>query len=402
MRGAGVMAHDLGGPGTSCEMEADLVRFISGAGWEEPAPAAHARGAEAQFSDLAIRSFRIQCDSIPEYGAYARHIGREPGAVHDWREIPPVPASAFKEHGLSAARDGAGAADGGAAPASPAVTFDTSGTTITRPGRVRLKSTRLYEMSLLKSFARHLLPDGARLKAIIFGPTRAESPRSSLWFMADRVAAQFCDAPSWIVERGEPRWERVDAELARSCDEKHPVLLLGTTLLFHAYIERSDRKGLRFELPTGSRAMDTGGAKGTRIVLRRDDIAASFHRALGIPRTHLVNEYGMAELGSQFYEDTLVSTYQGRAPRPGLAIPPWVRTRVLDPESMRELPEGRPGLLVHYDLANLDVPLAIQTEDLGARIGGRLLLEGRLPAAERRGCSLPFEQFLERERVRQR
>jgi hypothetical protein len=364
------------------EMEADLVRSISGAGWEE----ARARGAEAAFSDLAIRTFRIQCDAIPEYGAYARHVGRWPGRLGDWREIPPVPSSAFKEHGLSAA------------PASPAVTFETSGTTITRPGRVQLQSTRLYETSLLKSFARHILPDGARLKIIIFGPTRAESPRSSLWFMADRVAARFCDAPSWIVEHGEPRWERADAELTRSRDERVPVLLFGTTLLLRAYVERCERKGLRFALPPGSRAMDTGGAKGTRIELRRDDMAASIQRVLGIPPAHLVNEYGMAEMGSQFYEDTLLAAHEQRPARPGFVIPPWVRTRVLDPETMLDLPEGRPGLLVHYDLANLDVPLAIQTEDVGAIAGNRLTLEGRLPEAERRGCSLPFEQFLERER----
>ena len=373
-------ARDVPSADPAREMEADLVRFISGVGWEE----AEARGAEAAFSDLAIRSFRIQCDAIPEYGAYARHVGRWPGRSGDWREIPPVPSSAFKEHGLSAAR--------------PGVTFETSGTTITRPGRVRLGSTHLYETSLLKSFARHLLPDGVRLKLIIFGPTRAESPHSSLWFMADRVAARLCDAPSWIVEHGEPRWERADAELTRSHDEKVPVLLLGTTLLLHAYVERCDRKGHRFALPPGSRAMDTGGSKGARIELRREDMAASIHRVLGIPPTHLVNEYGMAEMGSQFYEDTLLAAHERRTARPGFVIPPWVRTRVLDPETMLDLPEGRPGLLVHYDLANLDVPLAIQTEDVGAVAGNRLTLEGRLPEAERRGCSLPFEQFLERER----
>jgi len=389
-----VTAREIPGTDPTRKMEADLVRFISEAGWEE----AHTRRAEAAFSDLAIRSFRIQCDTIPEYGAYARHVGRWSGRSGDWREIPPVPCSAFKEHGLSAARAGDGAAVRGEAPASPAVTFETSGTTITRPGRVQLKSTRLYETSLLKSFARHLLPDGARLKIIIFGPTRAESPHSSLWFMADRVAGRLCDAPIWIVEHGEPRWERADAELARSRDDRVPVLLLGTTLLLRAYVERCDRRGLRFALPPGSRAMDTGGAKGTRVELLRNDIAASFHSVLGIPPTHLVNEYGMAEMGSQFYEDTLLAAHERRPARAGFVIPPWVRTRVLDPETMLDLPEGRPGLLVHYDLANLDVPLAIQTEDVGAVAGNRLTLEGRLREAERRGCSLPFEQFLERER----
>ncbi|HYR52710.1 MAG TPA: long-chain fatty acid--CoA ligase, partial [Candidatus Dormibacteraeota bacterium] len=79
-------------------------------------------------------------------------------------------------------------------------------------------------------------------------------------------------------------------------------------------------------------------------------------------------------------------------------IPPWVRTRVLDPETMRDVPEGKSGVLVHYDLANLEIPLAIQTEDVGSVAAGRLRLEGRLPEAERRGCSLPFERFVERER----
>jgi hypothetical protein len=79
-----------------------------------------------------------------------------------------------------------------------------------------------------------------------------------------------------------------------------------------------------------------------------------------------------------------------------------VRTRVLDPETLAERPEGQPGVLIHTDLANLEIPLAVQTEDVGSLAGGRLRLEGRLPQAERRGCSLPFERFLERERVTER
>jgi len=362
-------------------LEADLLGMIRGAGWDVDA-------AKDAFADLALRAFRFQCDAIPSYGAYARHVGRDPAAVRDWREIPPVPASAFKSHDLSAAPLD-----------DQAVIFETSGTTISRPGRVRLRSTHLYEASLRRGFPRHVLPDGARLHAVVFGPTRAEAPRSSLWFMVDHLVEEFCAGGSWIVERGEPRWERADEALARAVRDKGPVLLLGTTLLFQAYLARCDREGLRYRLPPGSRAMDTGGAKGTRVEVRRDEIVAALTRVLGIPSTHLVNEYGMAELGSQFYEDGLLAAHEERPARAGFAIPPWVRTRVLDPETMHELPDGEPGLLVHHDLANLEIPLAIQTEDVGACEQDRLLLEGRLPEAEVRGCSLPFEQFLERERV---
>ena len=77
-----------------------------------------------------------------------------------------------------------------------------------------------------------------------------------------------------------------------------------------------------------------------------------------------------------------------------------MRTRVLHPETLEEQPDGERGILVHYDLANLEIPLAIQTEDIGSRVGDRLFLEGRLLGAEARGCSLAFERFLEHERAR--
>jgi acyl-protein synthetase LuxE len=337
------------------------------------------------FSQHALERFRHQCAAIPAYGAFARHVGRGPDDVRDWRDIPPVPASAFRSHDLSAAPLD-----------SEAVTFETSGTTISRPGRVRLSDTALYEASLSRSFERHLLPDGAPLHGVVFGPTRAEAPRSSLWFMVDHVVRKLCTGGTWIVERGEPIWERADQAVSGG----QPVLLLGTTLLFQAYFDRCNREGRVFQLPERSRAMDTGGAKGTRINLRREDVEAGFARVLGIEQSRLVNEYGMAELGSQFYQDTLLAAYERRSPLPGFTVAPWVRTRVLDPETMRERSPGVPGLLVHYDLANLEVPMAIQTEDVGTLLAtGRLLLEGRLPEAERRGCSLPFEQFLERERA---
>ena len=342
---------------------------------------------EGDFDAAARHAYRVQSASIPAYSAYLRHLGINPSSTANWCDIPPVPTSAFKSHDLSAAR-----------PGSEVVTFETSGTTISRPGRVRLSSTAEYERSLLGSFTTHLLPDDARLPALIFGPTRTEAPRSSLWFMVDRIVEKLTTGGSWIVRGGEPQWDIADAALERSMKEGTPILLLGTTLLFMAYFERLAAKGKSFALPPGSRAMDTGGAKGQRAEFARAEVAAAFFQHLGIPATHLVNEYGMAEMGSQFYDDNLLAALEGRAPKPGKQIPPWVRTRVLHPETLEEQPDGERGILVHYDLANLEIPLAIQTEDIGSRVGDRLLLEGRLLGAEARGCSLAFERFLEHER----
>ena len=340
---------------------------------------------DPQFSLMALGTFRSQCESIHEYGRYARHLGRGPEQVRDWREIPPVPVSAFRSHDLSAASMG-----------KESVTFETSGTTISRPGRVRLADTSHYETVSRRSFANHLLADGARLPMLVFGPPRAEAPRSSLWFMADAVARSLADGATWIVEHGEPLWERADSEISKG----RPVLLFGTTLLFQVYFDRCDREGIRFQLPEGSRAMDTGGAKATGREIPREEVKAAFERVLGIPPNHVVNEYGMTELGSQFYEDHLRALHRRRAARLGFTIEPWVRTRVFDPQTQGECASGQSGYLVHYDLANREIPIAIQTEDVGSIVDGRLFLQGRLPEAERRGCSLPFERFLEQEKAR--
>jgi acyl-protein synthetase LuxE len=343
-------------------------------------------GSDGNFGILAISSCRDQSTIIPAYSDYMRHLGFDPSAASDWRKIPPVPTSAFKSHDLSAAPVG-----------SEVVTFETSGTTISRPGRVRLSSTVPYEASLAKSFATHLLPDHARLPALVFGPIRTDAPRSSLWFMVDRVVEKLTAGGTWIVRAGYPDWDLADAALERAEKGGTPILLLGTTLFFMAYFERLAAKGKMFSLPVGSRAMDTGGAKGQRAEFTRAEVAEAFHRHLGIPPTHLVNEYGMAEMGSQFYDDNLLALHEGRAAKPGKQIPPWVRTRVFHPETLEEQPDGERGILVHYDLANLEIPLAIQTEDIGSRVGDRLFLEGRLLGAEARGCSLAFERFLEHE-----
>lgn len=368
-----LVPRDSAGEGN---LDACLVELISGAPWGGTPD-------DAEFTRLALEVFRAQASAIPAYGAYARHLGTDPNRISDWREIPPVPASAFKSHDL-----------GAAPPGQEIAIFETSGTTISKPGRVRLGSTRLYEASLERNFRRHLVPDGTRLPTIVFGPTRAEAPRSSLWFMVDHVVDSIATEAVWIVRGGIPDWGQADDVLGRAAADGEPVILLGTTLLYMAYFLRLSAQKLRFPLPPGSRAMDTGGAKGQRAEFSRTEVEAEFARHLDLPRARIVNQYGMAEMASQFYDDVLLAHHEGRAPLTGKRIPPWVRTRVLNPETMEEQPEGERGVLVHFDLANREIPLAIQTEDVGARTGDVLRLEGRLQGAEARGCSLAFEHFL--------
>jgi hypothetical protein len=51
-------------------------------------------------------------------------------------------------------------------------------------------------------------------------------------------------------------------------------------------------------------------------------------------------------------------------------------------------------VLLHYDLANTDSVMALQTEDLGVEVDGGFRVLGRAAGAEPRGCSLDLETLL--------
>jgi hypothetical protein len=78
--------------------------------------------------------------------------------------------------------------------------------------------------------------------------------------------------------------------------------------------------------------------------------------------------------------------------------PPWVRNLVVDPGKIQdgdlaEVEAGRPGLLRHFDLANAERPMAIQSEDIGVAQNGGFEVLKRAKGAEPRGCSLTLEEF---------
>jgi hypothetical protein len=102
----------------------------------------------------------------------------------------------------------------------------------------------------------------------------------------------------------------------------------------------------------------------------------------------VVREYGMAELTSQCYTGALLGD------DPDLFVAPhWVRVRLLDPETLEEVPAGAPGLVCLFDLGNLGSALHVLTEDLGVAEGDGFRLLGRAAGAELRGCSLVVEEL---------
>ncbi len=337
------------------------------------------------FDSVALEVFAYQFAQNEPYRRLCRSRGLIPERVRTWEDIPAVPTAAFKEAVLSTA------------PA--ARVFATSGTTtgVDRRGRHHLPDLSLYEAAWEEPFRRHVLPDRGRMRILSLIPSEAALPDSSLSYMVERALERFGAAGSGRFF--EPPTADLDGLLAALRDvvrAEEPVLLLGTAFAFAHVLDELVPRGERFSLPAGSRVMDTGGTKGRGREISRDELMRLYEERLGVPLTHVVGEYGMTEMCSQFYESTLACCVAG-LPGPGERIyesPHWVRTRVLDPATLGAAPAGVDGLLAHVDLANAWTVSAIVTEDLGAMREGGFLLRGRARDAELRGCSLVTEELL--------
>ncbi len=332
---------------------------------------------DARFADLALRLFAFQFEHCAPWRRFCERRGRTPRTLRDWREIPPVPTGAFKEVTLCCFP-----------PERALRTFRTSGSSASGRGELHLDTLALYDASLLPAFRRHLLPEGGRLRLCFLAPAPEQAPDSSLSYMFGAVQrALGAPGSDFFMQGGRLETPRLRAALAAA---DAPLALCGAAFAFVHLLDALERDGARLRLPPGSRVFETGGFKGRSRELGRDALYAAIGERLGIEPGHIVNQYGMTELGSQFYDSVL--RHPGE-PRRKLA-PPWTRVRILDPGTGSDIDDGRPGSIAIWDLANTGSVLAVKTADLGRRVGDGFEVLGREPGAEARGCSLAVDELL--------
>lgn len=336
--------------------------------------------ADLLFNDLALRVFKRQYERNFPYRQFCASRKKEPALVRTWEEIPPLPVMAFKFAELACR------------PIDQAVrVFHSSGTTAGgQTSRHFVFDPEISRAAVLSNFARHLAPDGKRIRFALLTPSPEEAPHSSLSHMMEAVRAAFGTEESrYYVERGRLQGERLAYDLSEA---REPVCLMGTSFSFVHFIDFHEERAFPCRLPPGSRLMDTGGFKGKSREVSREWIYAMAEQRWGISSENCVNEYGMAEMTSQFY-DRKVGEERPRVYLP----PPQVRTRVLSPETLQPVKKGEVGLLSHIDLANIDSVAALLTEDVGRETGEGFLLIGRAAGAAAKGCSLTADELLQRE-----
>lgn len=335
---------------------------------------------DARFGATALELFAFQFEHCAPYRRFCEGRGVRPDRIDDWRDVPPVPTGAFKELALTSF------------PAQRAShVFRTSGTSTRERGELQLDTLAPYEASLLPTFQRFLLPDLApdrRARIVVLAPSRASAPDSSLSHMFDVALRRLGDAESFFAVQDDVLdVQRVIDALRAYEPDGSPLLLCGTALAFVHLLDALEARQLALDLPACARVMETGGFKGRARTEPRDALYTRIEAQLGVPATRIVNQYGMTELASQFYDGSLAAPARPRCKQG----PPWARVRILDP---RNAEPAEVGVIHVYDLANTGSLFAIQTADLGRALPGGFEVLGREPGAEQRGCSIAIDELL--------
>jgi hypothetical protein len=278
---------------------------------------------------------------------------------------------------------------------APEAVFRTSGTTaaVEERGRHLVPHLALYRASALGGFARFVLPDDARLACVALLPPPALRPDSSLVRMCAWVGEALAPGIEWLVSAQGLDVDAAVARLARAEAAGESLCLLGPTGAFVRVLDACRAAGRTVGLGPGTRVMDTGGTKGMPRPLSRAAFLRECWTVLGVAGYYCVNEYGMTELSSQRWDSVLFDRFHGHSLAPRrLVAPPWLRTRVLDPDTLAAVAPGEVGLLCHHDLANAGSVSVVLTEDLGRTVGDDgIEVVGRVAGATPRGCGALLE-----------
>jgi hypothetical protein len=232
---------------------------------------------EEAFVSIALEVYHFQYNNNSVYQNYCNIINRTPATVHHIDHIPFLPISFFKTHEMVTGSF------------EPQLVFKSSGTTGVSQSTHYVKKAGLYEKSFLVCFEQFFGPVG---DYCIIGllPSYLEKGQSSLVYMVDYLVKKSGHNQSGFYLYDFEKLAKTLHDLERSGQK---TILFGVTyalLDFAAQFPVSLKNTIIIE---------TGGMKGRREELTRNELYDELRKAFDIAKVH--SEYGMTELLSQAY-----------------------------------------------------------------------------------------------------
>lgn len=310
------------------------------------------------FEQKALELFDDQMERNPVYREFVQLSRGKAYRPKSLDEIPCLPISFFKTHKV--------------ATSECSDYFESSGTTGMARSRHYIYSKEAYLSNAVDIFHHHYGKDPGEFAWLALLPGYLDNPHSSLIAMVHHFIERSRHGVSGFFLDD---MEQLFRQLLILIEQGIPTVLLGVSFALLDFSER-------FQLPDSSLlVMETGGMKGRRKELTRQELHQRLRGPLGTSQIH--SEYGMSELQSQAYarsDGWFSANHRLRA----------IVRPVDDPWGLQ--PCGKTGRLDLYDLANRESCPFIASSDLGTlkdKMNFKVL--GRMDNSDIRGCNLLYQ-----------
>lgn len=316
-------------------------------------------GKSEDFTSTAIQLCNFQFHHNPVYREFLQLLNIHPSSIDQLEDIPFLPISFFKSKAVKTGNW------------TPKLVFESSGTTGQLRSRHFVRNPEWYEEVAVRTFeAMYGAIDSVNWIGLL--PNYLEQKSSSLIYMLKCMIENSNSRLSGLFSNPDIEFQEI---LEQSVQSNKPTFLIGVSFALLELAENWEHS-----IGPNVRVMETGGMKGRREEITRNELHRVLKNCFGVQFIH--SEYGMTELFSQAY-----SKKNGRF-TPGLLMRVLCR-EINDPFSQEKY--GSTGGLNIIDLANIDSCAFIQTMDCG-RVYEDNTFEvlGRLDGSEERGCNLMY------------
>jgi phenylacetate-coenzyme A ligase PaaK-like adenylate-forming protein len=307
------------------------------------------------FTRHALKVFNYQYTHNQVYQDWVKAFGVNPSSIQSINDIPYLPVSFFKSHNVVSGKF------------EPQVVFESSGTTQNVNSRHQIKDIDLYRRSFIEGFEK-FYGNINNWCIVALLPSYLERTGSSLVMMVDELIKLSAHDNSGFYLYD---FQRLASTLQELENRKQKTLLMGVTFALLDFAEQFPMQ-LRF-----TTVMETGGMKGRRKEMIRQEVHSVLSEKLGVELVH--SEYGMTELLSQGY-----SSGEGV-----FRTVPWMKILLRDEDDPLSIKQKGRGLINVIDLANIYSCSFLATDDVGTLYSdGSFEVLGRFDDSDIRGCSL--------------
>lgn len=309
-----------------------------------------------EFEKITLKVFRHQYDNNSVYQEFCNLLHKDKQNVKTIKDIPFLPIQFFKSHEVLSSQE------------PVQTTFTSSGTTGSITSKHLVTDLSYYEQSFRQAFSQFYgnIEDYTVLALL---PSYLEREGSSLIYMVNDLIEGSNNPDSGFYLHN---YSELIEKLIKLDSSGENVVLIGVT---YALLDLIDIQSFQLK---NTIIMETGGMKGKRKEIIREELHAMLCKGFGVHEIH--SEYGMTELLSQAY-----SLGNGI-----FECPPWMDILIRDTEdALNYVDYGKTGGINVIDLANINSCSFIATQDLGKKYTNQSFeVLGRFDNSDIRGCNL--------------